>query len=78
MLYDAGLPERGSNNAYETCTINEDFIVSVILGAKCLANCGSIFHDDVIRKMFGWKGGIASQIDYSNDVDPHFDVLPYP
>ena len=61
MLDEAGLPERGSNRAYDSSTIIEGFIVSVILGAKRLAHSGTIRHDEVIRKIFGWKGGMASQ-----------------
>jgi len=61
MLDEAGLPERASNRAYDSSTIIEGFIVSVILGAKCLAHSSTIRHDEVIRKIFGWKGGMASQ-----------------
>ena len=61
MLDEAGLPKRGSNRAYDSSTIIEGFIVSVILGAKRLAHSGTIRHDEVIRKIFGWKGGMASQ-----------------
>ena len=61
MLDESGLPERGSNRAYDSSTIIEGFIVSVILGAKRLAHSGTIRHDEVIRKIFGWKGGMASQ-----------------
>lgn len=61
MLDEAGLPERGSNRAYDSKTIIEGFIISVILGAKRLAHSGTIRHDEVIRKIFGWKGGMASQ-----------------
>jgi hypothetical protein len=47
MLDEAGLPERGSNRAYDSSTIIEGFIVSVILGAKRLAHSGTIRHDEV-------------------------------
>jgi hypothetical protein len=58
MLDEAGLPERGSNRAYDSSTIIEGFIVSVILAAKRLAHSGTI------RRIFGWKGGMASQITF--------------
>jgi hypothetical protein len=61
MLDETGLPERGTNRAYDSSTIIEGFIVSVILGTKGLAHSGTVRHDEVIRKIFGWKGGIASQ-----------------
>jgi hypothetical protein len=44
MLDEVGIPEKGLNRAYESKTIIEDFIVSVILGAKRLALIGSIPH----------------------------------
>lgn len=53
MLDEAGLPERGSNRAYDSSTDIEGFIVSVILAAKRLVHSGTI------RKIFGWKGGMA-------------------
>jgi hypothetical protein len=61
MLDEAGLPEMVSNRAYESSTIIEGFIVSVILGAKRLTHRGTIRHYEVIRKIFGRKGGMASQ-----------------
>lgn len=60
MLDHAGLPEKGSNRAYDSRTIIEGFIVSVILGAKHLVHSYTIRHDEVIRQIFGWKGGMAS------------------
>jgi hypothetical protein len=60
MLEQSGPPEKGSNRAYESGTIVEGFIVSVILGAKRLAHSGTIRHDEVIRQIFGCKCGMAS------------------
>lgn len=60
LLDEAGLPERASNRSYDSKKIIEGFIVSVILGAKRLAHIGTIRHDEVIRKIFGWKGGMVS------------------
>ncbi len=54
-------PERGSNRAYVSKTFIEGFIVSVILSTKRLAHSGTMRHDEVIRKIFGWKSGMASQ-----------------
>ncbi len=61
MLDEAGLPERVSNRAYDSKTIIEGFIVSVFRSAKCLVHIGTIHHDEVIRKLFGWKSGMSSQ-----------------
>jgi len=70
MLDDAGLSERGSNRSYDSSKIIEAFIVSVILGTKRLAHSGTIRHDEVIRKIFCWKGGMASQITFCRYFGP--------
>jgi len=59
------LPEPGSNRGYSPADLIEGFIVSVILGAKRFAHSGMLRHDDVIREIFGWKKGMASQSTFS-------------
>jgi hypothetical protein len=61
MLDHADLPKKSSNRSYDSKMIIEGFIVSVILGTKRLAHSGTIRHDEVIRKIFEWKDGMASQ-----------------
>jgi hypothetical protein len=60
-LIDIALPIPGSNRGYQPNQIIEGFLVSVILGAKRFAHSGTIRHDEVISKIFGWEKGMASE-----------------
>lgn len=64
-IASSGLPTPGSNRGYNPLDVVEGFMVSVILGAKRLAHSGSLRHDEVIKEIFGWKKGMASQSTFS-------------
>jgi hypothetical protein len=61
LLENCGLPQKGSNRSYDSATVVEGFLVSVILGAKRLSHSGTIGHDKVIREIFNWQKGMATQ-----------------
>lgn len=65
QIHSLDLPEPGSNRGYSPYDIIEGFMVSVILGAKRFAHSGTLRHDDVVREIFGWKKGMASQSTFS-------------
>jgi len=64
-LQRIGLPLKGSNRGYDSASLVEGFIVSVILGAKRLVHSGTIGNDAVIKRVFGWKRGMGSQSTFS-------------
>ena len=55
------LPEPGSNRGYSAISLIEGFIVNLLLGTKRLAHTGTLRYDMVIRRIFDWKKGMASQ-----------------
>lgn len=61
MIESLPLPEAGSNRGYSSVDIIEGFMVSVILGAKRFTHSGNIRNDEVVREIFQWKKGMASQ-----------------
>lgn len=60
-----GLPGGGSNRAYDSVDLVEGFMTSVVLGARRMAHSGMLRTDEVIREIFGWKKGMASQSTFS-------------
>lgn len=78
-LLAAPLPEGGSNRAYEAIDLIEGFMVATVLGSRRIAHTGMLRTDEVIREIFGWKRGMASQSTFSRffrkfDL-PYNDVL---
>jgi len=65
QIRSLNLPEPGSNRGYSPADIIEGFMVSVILGAKRFSHSGMLRHDEVIREIFGWNKGMASQSTFS-------------
>lgn len=65
QIEGSGLFQPRSNRGYSPVDIVEGFLVSVILGARRLAHSGLLREDEVIREIFGWKGGMASQSTFS-------------
>jgi hypothetical protein len=59
------LPSPGSNRGYSSVDLAEGFMVSTILGATRLAHSGTLRHDEVIQRIFGWDKGMASQSTFS-------------
>ena len=59
------LKAPGSNRGYCPYDMVEGFMTSVILGAKRLSHSGILRHDEVIREIFGWNKGMASQSTFS-------------
>ncbi len=59
------LPTPGSNRGYSPVDLIEGFMVSTILGAKRLSHSGTLRHDRVVPKIFGWSKGMASQSTFS-------------
>lgn len=59
------LPAPGSNRGYDPVDLIEGFMVSVILGARRLIHSGLLRHDDVIKELFGWTKGMASESTFS-------------
>jgi hypothetical protein len=59
------LPSPGSNRGYSSVDLAEGFMVSTILGATRLAHSGTLRHDEVIQRIFGWEKGMASQSTFS-------------
>lgn len=64
-LLGADLPEGGSNRAYRAIDLIEGFMVSAVLGSKRMAHTGMLRTDDVVREIFGWEDGMASQSTFS-------------
>ena len=65
VIRELNLPEPGSNRGYDSLDLVEGFLVSVILGARRFAHSGLLRHDDVIKKLFEWKKGMASESTFS-------------
>jgi hypothetical protein len=59
------LPLPGSNRGYSSIYLAEGFMVSTILGATRLSHSGTLLHDEVIQRIFGWDKGMASQSTFS-------------
>ena len=59
------LKQPGSNRGYSPTELVEGFLVSVILGARRLSHSGLLRYDQVIREIFGWQRGMASQSTFS-------------
>jgi hypothetical protein len=59
------LPEPGSNRGYDPVDLIEGFMVSVILGARRLTHTGLLRNDEVIKELFGWTKGMASESTFS-------------
>lgn len=64
-ILELELKPPGSNRGYAPCDLVEGFMVSVILGARRLAHSGLLRQDEVIREIFGWSRGMASQSTFS-------------
>lgn len=59
------LPEPGSNRGYQACELIDGFLTSVLLGARRFSHSGMLRHDEVIKEIFGWNKGMASQSTFS-------------
>lgn len=59
------LPKPGSNAGYDPVDVAEGFMVSAVLGAKRLCHSGMLRTDEVVREIFGWSRGMASQSTFS-------------
>lgn len=64
-IRELGLKKPGSNRGFAPADIVEGFLVSVILGARRLSHSGLLKEDEVIREIFGWSRGMASQSTFS-------------
>lgn len=64
-LQAAGLPEGGSNAAYDAIDLVEGFMVSAVVGARRITHTGMLRTDEVIKEMFGWKRGLGDQSTFS-------------
>ncbi|MDX9752296.1 MAG: IS1380 family transposase [Flavobacteriales bacterium] len=64
-LLAATLPEGGSNRAYAGIDLVEGLMVSAVLGSRRMAHTGMLRTDEVIKEMFNWQGGMASQSTFS-------------
>lgn len=60
-LLDSELPEGGSNRSYKAIDILESFMVGTILGSRRMAHTSLLRHDEVVKEIFGWSKGVASQ-----------------
>jgi len=60
-LLGAALPQGGSNAAYKAIDLVEGFMVSAVLGSRRMAHTGMVRADEVIKELFNWKDGMASQ-----------------
>ena len=74
------LPQPGSNRGYDPVDIVEGFLVSVILGARRLAHAGLLRHDMVVREIFNWSKGMASESTFSRffskcDIDLNDEIF---
>ena len=65
VLLCSPLPKPGSNRGYEAVDLIEGFMTSAVLGAKRMAHSGMLRTDEVIREIFGWRKGMASQSTFS-------------
>jgi hypothetical protein len=54
-----------SNRGYVPAQIIEGFLVSVILGSRRFTHSGMVRQDEVIKEIFGWNKGMASQSTFS-------------
>lgn len=59
------LPEPGSNRGYHPSELIDGFLTSVLLGARRFSHSGTLRHDEVIKEIFGWSKGMASQSTFS-------------
>jgi hypothetical protein len=59
------LPRPGSNRGYDPVDLIEGFMTSAVLGARRMAHSGMLRTDEVIREIFNWKKGMASQSTFS-------------
>ena len=64
-LEEVKLPEGGSNRSYHAIDLIEGFMVSAVLGSRRMAHTGMLRTDEVIRELFGWTKGMASQSTFS-------------
>lgn len=65
VLRDVCLRGGGSNASYDPVDLAEGSMTSVVLGSKRMAHTGMLRTDEVIREIFGWKRGMASQSTFS-------------
>lgn len=65
VLEASGLPMPGSNRGYDPVDLVEGFMTSAVLGAKRLCHSGMLRTDEVVREIFGWEKGMASQSTFS-------------
>lgn len=64
-LLAAALPEGNSNAAYKAIDLVEGFMVSTVLGSRRMAHTGMLRSDEVIKELFNWEDGMASQSTFS-------------
>ena len=81
MICELPLKQPGSNRGFDPVEIIEGFIVSVILGAKRLSHSALLRHDDVIKEIFHWNKGMASQSTMSRffrkyDIEDNDVIFP--
>jgi hypothetical protein len=81
IIESAPLKEPGSNRGYSPIDVIEGFMVSVILGAKRLSHSALLRHDEVIKEIFGWDKGMASQSTFSRffrkyDIEDNDRIFP--
>ena len=55
QLEDIGLPQQKSNRGYSPKQLIENFMVSIWCGSSKFEHLEITRHDEVIRKIFGWK-----------------------
>lgn len=78
---EADLPQPGSNRGYSPIDMIEGFMIGVILGARRLSHSGMLRNDEVIRRIFDWRKGMASQSTFSRffkkfDQDSNDNIFP--
>jgi hypothetical protein len=64
-LEGARLPQGDSNAAYNAVDMMEGFMVGAVLGSKRMVHTSMLGTDEVIRELFGWRRGVASQSTFS-------------
>jgi len=81
IIEELPLKSPGSNRGYNPVEMIEGFMVSVILGAKRLSHSGLLRHDEVIKEIFNWRKGMASQSTFSRffhkyDIEDNDLIFP--
>jgi hypothetical protein len=81
FLKQLPLPVTGSNRGYPAIDLIEGFLTSVILGSRRLEHSGMLRTDEVVRKIFDWKKGMASASTFSRffgkfDLKRNNEIFP--